>query len=225
MPATFELPIYFDYGATFLWAVSGALLAARRGYDPVGIFAIALVSATGGGLIRDGLFLQDTPLVVRRPHYIAIVGAAALIVVLAGRYVRRLRVFEETVALVDALGLGAYAVVGVQMTVAKGLGYFAPVLVGVLNAVGGSLLRDVLMRQEPDIFKPGRLSATAALVGCIVFLFISRAPGLGADQAAWITIGLVFVIRLMSVRFGWYTRPVAGIYEPAGPRGGLPRER
>jgi uncharacterized membrane protein YeiH len=224
MPAAFALPIYFDYGATFLWAVSGALLAARRGYDPVGIFAIALVSATGGGLIRDGLFLQDTPLVVRRPHYIAIVGAAVLIVVLGGRYVRRLRVFEETVALVDAVGLGAYAVVGVQMTAAKGLGYFAPVLVGVLNAVGGSLLRDVLMRQEPDIFKPGRLSATAALIGCVAFLFLSRATALDADRAAWIAIGLVFVVRLVSVRFGWYTRPIASMYEPAGARGALPPE-
>ncbi|HWO02577.1 MAG TPA: TRIC cation channel family protein [Blastocatellia bacterium] len=70
----FTVPFYFDYGATFVWSVSGALIAARRGYDIAGVSALALVSATGGGLLRDGLFLQNgPPALVRTPVYLLIV--------------------------------------------------------------------------------------------------------------------------------------------------------
>jgi uncharacterized membrane protein YeiH len=71
----------FDLAASSIWATSGALLAARRGFDVTGIFAVALVSATGGGLLRDGLFLQGgPPALVRTPAYVIVAGAAALAV-------------------------------------------------------------------------------------------------------------------------------------------------
>ena len=67
---TFLLPPYFDYSATFLWAISGVLLGARRGYAILGIGTVALVSSTGGGLLRDGIFLQAIPTLVRTPVYL-----------------------------------------------------------------------------------------------------------------------------------------------------------
>ena len=67
----FLLPLFFDYSATFLWAISGALLAARRGYAIMGVITLALVSSTGGGLLRDGFFIQDgPPALVRTPNYL-----------------------------------------------------------------------------------------------------------------------------------------------------------
>lgn len=73
----FQLPLWLDYGATFLWAISGALVAARRGYDIAGVFTIALVTATGGGLLRDGLFLQNgPPELVQSPAYLVLVVVA-----------------------------------------------------------------------------------------------------------------------------------------------------
>jgi uncharacterized membrane protein YeiH len=78
----------FDLVASFIWAASGALLAARRGFDVTGIFAVALVSSTGGGLLRDGLFLQaGPPALVRTPAYVVIAGGAALVVWLFGKRV------------------------------------------------------------------------------------------------------------------------------------------
>ena len=86
-PHVFLLPSFFDYGATFLWAVTGALMGARRGYDFIGIFILAMVSSTGGGLLRDGVFLQDgPPVLVRSPVYLVIVlGGAVLVLLFGGR--------------------------------------------------------------------------------------------------------------------------------------------
>jgi uncharacterized membrane protein YeiH len=75
----FLLPPFFDYSATFLWAISGAVLGARRGYAILGIITIALVSSTGGGLLRDGLFIQDgPPVLVRTQVYLWLIAAAVV---------------------------------------------------------------------------------------------------------------------------------------------------
>lgn len=83
------LPIYFEYPATFLWAVSGATLAARRGYDIAGIFTIALVTAAGGGVLRDAVFLQGAPpILVRTPIYLELVAGGTLLVMLVEQLIR-----------------------------------------------------------------------------------------------------------------------------------------
>ena len=200
-------PPIFDYGATFLWAVSGALLAARRGYDVIGMLILALVSATGGGLLRDGLFLQDgPPLVVQSPWYLGLVVLATLFVVLFGRRVQQVKAFDRLVIMVDALGLGAYAVVGISRASALGLSLLGVVLVGMVNAVGGSVLRSILLVREPHLFRPGTLEAVAALIGCFVFILLEQFLGVDQLLAAWITILLVFLIRALSLRYGIRTR-------------------
>jgi uncharacterized membrane protein YeiH len=205
----FLLPPMFEYGATFLWGVSGALRAARSGFDVVGILIVALVSSTGGGLLRDGIFLQQgPPAVVRTPVFIALAAVAAATVVLVGHRVQSLRTFAYAVGLVDALGLGAYAVVGMNRAAAVGLSLPGVLLVGMVNAVGGSVLRDVLMRREPTILKPGTLEAVAALVGCVVYLLLTRLADAPRTGAAWGTIALVFVVRALAVRYRISTRPL-----------------
>lgn len=207
----FELPPAIDFPATFLWAVSGALVAARRGYDINGIVVLALVSSTGGGLLRDGIFLQQgPPALVRSPFYLALVVVAALLVLLAGRRIQRIRRYEDVVALGDAIGLGAYAVVGMTLADAAGLDHLGVVLVGVVNAVGGGVLRDVLMRREAEIFQPGTLLAVAAVLGCILFLALTEALRMPETPAGWLTILVVFAVRALAVRLNWRTRPALG---------------
>lgn len=207
----FQLPLALDYGATLLWAISGGLIAARRGYDVTGIFILALVSSTGGGLIRDGLFLQQgPPVLVTNPIYLAIVAVASVLVLLIGLRVQRLPFLHRLVSIVDAIGLGGYAVVGIQKARLAGLSPLGMILVGVVNAVGGSLLRDVLMWQEPELFKPGSLLASASLIGCIAFLIMTASLQVKVIPAAWLTIGLVFALRMLAVQLGWKTRPAIG---------------
>lgn len=207
----FTLPPYFDYSATFLYAISGALIAARRRYDFSGILALALVSSTGGGLLRDGLFLASgPPVLLRTPVYLWLVVAATVTTTLIGPFVTRLPFFEQIVALVDALGLGAYGIVGLQLSVAVGLDLPAAVFVGVVNAIGGGLLRDVLVRREPDVFKPGTPTSLAALGGCLLFLMLTRLLKLDETLSALLAIGMVFSIRALAMHFNVQTRPLRG---------------
>jgi uncharacterized membrane protein YeiH len=205
----FLLPPFFDYSATFLWAISGAVLAARRGYAILGIVTIALVSSTGGGLLRDGLFIQDgLPVLLRTPIYLWLIAAAVLLVVLFGRWIDRMPGQRNVIVLIDALGLGAYAVVGMCRALGAGVSLPGVVVVGMVNAVGGGILRDVLLNSEPDMFKPGTLDQVSALIGCLLFLGLTQALPFTQFSGAWITIGTVFAIRLLAIRFGIETRPL-----------------
>jgi uncharacterized membrane protein YeiH len=207
----FLLPSWFDYSATFIWALSGALIAARRGYDIAGIAVLALVSATGGGLLRDGIFLQQgPPLMLRTWVYIALVVVAASLVTLAGSRIQRIPLFEQTIAIVDALGLGGFAVTGLQLSLLAGLSAPAAIFVGVVNAVGGGLLRDVLVYRVPTIFRPGPPAALAALAGCELYLVLTTEAALGQALAGTITVIAVFVLRIAAIRYGWQTKAPPG---------------
>lgn len=208
----FLLPPYFDYSATLIWAVSGALLAARKGYAVMGLASISLVSCTGGGLLRDGLFLQDgPPVLLRSSVYLQIVVMALILVAAFGHRINRMRHFERVVVLVDALGLGAYAVVGMNRAMATGLeAPLAVGMVGMVNAVGGGVLRDLLMHREVGMFRPGTLEQASALVGVVLFLGLLHWTPMGQFGAAWITILAVFAVRMLAIRYNIESRPLPG---------------
>lgn len=210
----FVLPPYFDYGATFLWALSGALLGARKGYAITGILTVAFVSSLGGGLLRDGIFLQNgPPLVLRSGGYLTLVVLAVLLILIAGGRIQRWRHLHHLVSMVDAVGLGAYAVVGMNLALAADLSLPGVVLVGLVNAVGGGILRDVLMRREPVMFLPGTLEESLALLGCLLFVALVRGAGVEQGAAAWGTIALIFLVRLLAIRFRIRSRPLPGFRE------------
>ena len=205
---------YFDVGASFIWAISGALLAATRGYDLTGICAIALVSSTGGGLLRDALFLQQgPPALVRTPIYIALAGIAAALVWLLGQQARLLRSFARVAPLVDAIGLGGFAVVGMQLALRADLSLPGVVLVGVVNAVGGSVLRSLLLNEVPPVFRPGELTALASLVGALFHLTLVRGFDVDPRLSAAITVLLVASLRIGSVHYGFKTHAARGFVE------------
>lgn len=205
----FALPAWFDYCATFVWALTGALLAARRQFDIAGITALALVSATGGGLLRDGIFLQNgPPLVLQTWVYIAVILAAASIVRLAGSRILRIRFFDRTIEVVDAFGLGGFAIVGVQLSLLAGLSAPAAAFVGVVNAVGGGVIRDLLLQREPEIFKPGPPAALAALAGTIIYLGLVFLGGIGQALAGLIAVAVVSALRIAALRYRWYTTSI-----------------
>ncbi len=203
----FQLPVWFDLGATFAFALTGALAAIKRGYDVVGLLSLAIVTSLGGGLIRDGIFLQQgvTPLLTD-PRYLYAIGAAALLGLVLGERVNR---FHRLIAVVDAVGLGAYACFGVQKALLVGLGPTAAVFVGVVNAVGGGLLRDVITRVEPLVFKPGQFYVLVALAGAVVFVFLTAQFGVAPTPAAFAAIALTFIFRALTIAFNWRTEAVS----------------
>jgi uncharacterized membrane protein YeiH len=206
------LPILFDYSASFVWALSGALIAARRGFVGIGILTVAIASSIGGGLLRDVLLLQP-PVAVRNPVYLELALVASLLVALAGRIVDRSRLVGPATYLTDALGAGAYAVVGANLAIAAGLPQAGVIFVSVLNAVGGGLLRDVLMRRVPDLFKPGIPLGGAAFVGAIFFSLLAIQLRLPQTLAAFITVGSVFVMAGAMLQMGVRSRPLESFRE------------
>ena len=211
----FQLPAIFDLGATFAFALTGAFVGIKRGYDIVGVFFLALVSSIGGGLIRDGIFIRSgtTPLLTD-PRYIQVIAGAVMIGAIMGNRVRR---FQRMITLIDALGLGAYAAFGTQKALHAGLAAPAAILVGVINAAGGGLVRDVITRGEPIVFKPGQFYVLTAFAGAVVFLFLSTTLRVDSTLAAVAAIATTFVFRLLTVMFNWRTTPVSAMTDDVVP--------
>lgn len=206
--ASFHLPVWFDLGAVFAFAVTGALAAVKRGYDIVGVFFLALVSSIGGGLIRDGIFIpsgEATPLLTDS-RYTLIIVAATIVGAAFGSHVKR---FKRIIALIDALGLGAYAAFGTQKALQFGLAVPASVLVGVINAAGGGLLRDIITREEPLVFRPGQFYVLTAVAGAVTFVSLSIQVGIDATGAALIAIAVTFIFRVLTIAFNWRTSAIA----------------
>jgi uncharacterized membrane protein YeiH len=206
--SAFHLPVWFDLGAVFAFALTGALAAIHRGYDIVGVFFLALVSSIGGGLIRDGIFIpsgEATPLATD-PRYIQIIVAATIVGAVFGGHVKR---FHRVIALIDALGLGAYAAFGTQKALQFGLAMPAAILVGVINAAGGGLLRDIITREEPLVFRPGQFYVLTAVAGAVTFVFFSVQLALDPTPAALIAITVTFIFRVLAIVFNWRTSAVA----------------
>lgn len=202
----FQLPAIFDLGAVFFFALTGALAAIRRGYDFVGMFIMAFVTGVGGALIRDGLFIQQgPPAIAVDGRYLVAVVLACLAGMAIGGFIER---FQKTIAYIDALGLGAYAVVGVQKALAASMSLPAAIMVGTVNAVGGGLLRDIIVRVEPLMLKPGQFYVLAALFGDSLFVILILVSRLSAPESALIAIGVTFVFRVLTIHFNWQTRPV-----------------
>jgi len=201
-----SLPLYIDFGATFLFAVTGAMFAIRRHYDWVGLFVLALCSGLGGGLLRDGIFINaETPAAMRNAGYLWSVIAGCFA---AGFFHRHVSKLDRLFVYADALGLGAYGVVGTTKAFAAGLSLPASIFVGVVNAVGGSLIRDVLTNTEPFLLKPGQFYFVAALAGCCSYAAAAAWLHLPVAMAAAMAIAVTFVARTLSIVFNWKTASV-----------------
>lgn len=206
--AAFQIPVYFDYLATFSWALSGAIVALRKRCDIVGVFVLALLASVGGSLLRDGVFLQRTPPVLTDPVYLPLIAAASLLVALLHQRLADLPVVDKLVSTIDAIGTPAFAVVGMQLALGAGIPLPGVVLVGAVSGVGGGVLRDVIVREVPFILQPGQFFALVVLFASLVFLTLTLALEVDTALAAWITIGVFFVVRMLTMRYNWQTRPL-----------------
>jgi uncharacterized membrane protein YeiH len=207
----FQVPILFDYVATFTWAVSGAIVAIRRRFDITGVFIVSLLAAIGGGLLRDAMFLNRTPVFLVDPAYLSLILGATIVTAVFTRYLRNLigpETIQKIVDYIDALGTPAFAVFGMQLADNAGLPIIAVVFVGVANGVAGGLLRDVVVRDVPALLRPGQYASIILLAACGLYLFLTLESGIAANRAAWIIVGAFFVARVLTIRFNWQTRSV-----------------
>jgi uncharacterized membrane protein YeiH len=200
------LPIAIDLGATFLFSITGAMVAIRRHYDLIGLFVLALACGLGGGLLRDGVFIQTgPPAAMRNGGYIIMVAAGCLAAILFFPHVERL---SKPFLVIDALATAAYGVVGASKASEAGLAVPACIFVGVVNAAGSGLIRDVLVREEPLLFKPGQFYVIASFLGVAEFMLVTTYLHLPVVRVAVSAIAITFTFRLLAIFFDWRTSPV-----------------
>lgn len=184
----------------FAFAVSGALAAIRRDFDIVGLALLAVITALGGGIVRD-LILGDTPPpAFTRWEYLAVALAGGAVTLIARPELERL---TRTLLLFDAAGLGLFTVVGTLKAVDVGLAPLAGAALGVTTAVGGGVLRDLIARETPALVRPdSELYAVPAVVGALAVAVAAEfdvyTPALGAAAAA-----AIFSTRLLALHYHW----------------------
>lgn len=190
-----------DLIGVFFFAVSGGLLAVRKGFELVGVTALSLVTALGGGILRD-VILGATPPTAFDDVWYLIVPLCAAGAVFFGH-----RIIEERLAtpvtLFDAAGLGLFAATGAVKASAFEASAVGAVLIGVIAATGGGIIRDVLANDQPHLFHPNsRLYAIPAAIGAAVIVVSWRNDWYSGGVAIAVAAG-VFLIRLGALRFGW----------------------
>lgn len=189
-----------DLGGVFVFALSGASLGARKRFDVVGIAVLATATALGGGILRDTMLGELPPAALRHQLYLVAPLAATVVVLAAHPIITRK---WRPVLVFDAGGLGLFSVVGAAKALDHGLGVLPSVLLGVTTAVGGGVIRDVLAREVPSVFRPETaLYAIPATLGAAATAAAWSWDGFGVVAAAAIA-GAVFVLRLLSMRYDW----------------------
>ena len=197
MPSVALLPA-LDLVGDAGFAVSGALAAGRKHLDLFGVYVLAVVTATGGGTLRDVLLDRHPVFWVARPSVLVVALVAATATVAFARWgtpaPRLLRI-------ADALGLGLFAVAGAQAAEAAGVPPLIVVVMGMMTGTFGGVLRDVLTSQIPLVLRPGRLYATAAALGPAVYLAL-KAAGMEAVWAAAIGSAATIAVRFAAILLG-----------------------
>ena len=191
--------LFIDIAGTLVFAISGMIAAIERKFDLVGAIVIGFVTALGGGTLRD-LLLGIAPVGwMTNLTYLYIIAAAVPITYLGLRVLRKLR---RTNFVFDTLGIGLFTVLGAEKTLALGLSPVIAVLMGVVSAAFGGVIRDVLCGEVPLIFRK-EIYATACLAGALVFV-VADAVSPDRDLNLALAIATVIVIRYLSIRFGWH---------------------
>jgi uncharacterized membrane protein YeiH len=190
--------LVFDLVGVFAFALSGNLLAARRNFDITGGLILGLLAGLGGGAIRD-LLLDTTPVALREPIYLLPPVLAAIAVYFAGQRAENARVL---IVAFDAMGLALFCTTGTVLAMESGMNFAGSLLMGVVTACGGGLLRDVVANEEPAVFNGSDLYVIPAFVGALLTAVLKQ----NQLWNAWVGVGIVafvFAFRMVAWQLQW----------------------
>ncbi len=195
---------YLDLAGTFAFAVSGALSGIEKRYDMFGVLFVGFITAVGGGTTRD-LLLGATPVSwMKNITYLYVILLAVVFTFLTSKKIMKWR---KTLFLFDSIGLGVFTIVGIKKTLELGLSWEIALMMGVISAVLGGILRDVFNNEEPLILHK-EIYATACFAGGLLIYGLYRA-GVVSTINVPVAIGAIILIRILAVRFKW-SLPVLG---------------
>ncbi|TVR70771.1 MAG: trimeric intracellular cation channel family protein [Sphaerobacteraceae bacterium] len=193
-----DLWFALDILGTFVFALSGGLLAARKRFDIVGIIVLSVAAGLGGGMTRDVLLGDTPPVAFREEIYLLTALLAAAAVFLLYQQFNRM---DYSIRLLDAVGLGVFAVSGTLKSLDFDLGPLPAILLGTVTGAGGGVIRDLLAREVPLILERD-IYALAAVLGAttlVILLWLGLDTAIAAGIGVLATIG----IRVLALRYNW----------------------
>jgi uncharacterized membrane protein YeiH len=194
MPTQFLFII--DILGTIAFAVSGAFLAMDKRLDPFGVLVLSFVTAIGGGTLRD-IMIGNLPVSwLTNSTATIVIFSSAVVTLFFGRYLKHL---TTTLFLFDALGLGLFTIVGINLAIEKEFSMGVCIALGTITACFGGVVRDVLLNNIPLLFRK-EIYALACIAGGIIY-FMLRKTSLDGDLVTVICILVIFTIRVLAVRF------------------------
>lgn len=188
---------------TVAFAVSGVMAAAEAEMDWLGALVLAVVVAIGGGTMRDVL-IGNLPVTWVRDEWPVWVGLATGVVGIVVLRIRpAARLTSGTPYLVaDAIGLGAFSVLGSSIALEAGTSAFVAILMGVITGVGGGVVRDVLTGRRPMVLV-GQIYAVAGLVGSVILVAVDAGDAREEVQV-WVPMAVIVAMRYAAVHFDWH---------------------
>lgn len=196
--------LIFEIIGTVAFAASGAITALSKKMDIFGVVTLGVVTAVGGGVMRDIILGHTPPVTFSNPMYALVaIGVSIIIFIPAVRrfLFRNHRIYDRAMLIMDSLGLGIFTVVGIENALLSGkTNVFLLVFVGMITGIGGGILRDILAGNTPYIFVK-HFYACASLIGAILCVVLWRFT----LPAVAIFVGsiTIFVLRLLAARFHW----------------------
>lgn len=190
-----NIPNNLDFLGTFVFAISGIRLASGKNIDLFGAYIIGLITATGGGTIRD-LLLGVTPFWILDPIYLIITGIALLAVVLLKE---KLFKWGNTLFIFDAIGLGLFTILGISKSIDAGLPLWVGIIMGTITGSLGGVIRDVLINEIPLLFRKD-IYGLASILGGVIYLVCLQLE-LQSSFSEFIGVFSVIVFRIIAVKF------------------------
>ncbi|MCA1927450.1 MAG: trimeric intracellular cation channel family protein [Calditerrivibrio sp.] len=187
-----------DLVGTAAFAISGALAGVRKDMDLYGISVLSLVTAVGGGTIRDILVGRIPPFIFIDYNYIGISLLSALFVFF---FYRKVEKGMKTLLIMDAMGLGVFTVIGVKVGLDYQIGFIGSIFMGVMTGTFGGMIRDILQGEIPLVLKK-EVYASASLIGGIIFYLLSNTAVLGFINI-FLSISVVFLLRVVAIFKNW----------------------
>src|SRR6185369_17429141 len=193
-----------DLLGTAAFAASGALAGMRRDMDIFGVLVLGLVTAIGGGTLRDLLLGDTPPFIFQDETYLYLSIGVSLLIFL---FHRQLKFIRHPLPYFDAVGLGTFVVIGTGKAIDFKIGFLGSVMAGVMTATAGGMIRDVLSNRVPMVLQK-EVYASTCLAGGILFCLLheTRLPHTWTLLASALT---VIVLRLLAIRYNW-SLPRAG---------------
>jgi len=187
--------LYLDYIGTFVFALTGSSIAIKSNFDFFGIVFLAFITATGGGTVRD-LILDRIVFWTVNSIYFYLILSAAIVMFFLSKPISKIK---NCLFLLDTVGLGTFAVIGVQISLAAKVNYESCIILGLISGVLGGILRSLFNKEVPIIFTK-EVYATCAILSSVSYLLLTL-QGVNQLLSSFISIFICLLFRLLAVKY------------------------